>query len=321
MPDSSSLVKQGALAARPRIMVFRRLRKDKALYLMLLPGLLFYIVFKYMPMYGVVIAFQDFSIGKGIWNSEWVGLKHFENFFLHNPYAWRVIRNTILISVYELLFSFPAPIVLALLLNELKSMMFKRVVQTISYMPHFLSTVVIVGMVVNFLSPSTGIINHFLMEVLGFEKPIMFLAEPGWFRTIFISSGIWSQIGWGTILYLAAIAGVDPTLYEAAKMDGANRWQQMRHITLVAMLPITVILLILNLGSLLEVGYQKVILLYNPAIYETADVINSFVYRRGLIGADFSFATAVGLFQSAVGFVLVFSANKLAGRFSSTSLW
>ncbi len=293
----------------------------KYYYLMMLPGLLFYLIFKYIPMYGVLIGFQQYSVGKGVFRSKWVGLKHFYDFFFLTPDAWIIIRNTLMINLYELLFAFPAPILLALLLNELRNHLFKRFVQTISYMPHFLSTVVIVGMIVNFLSPSEGIINHLLVKFSIIDKPISFMTEPGWFRTIFVGSGIWAGVGWGTILYLAAIAGIDPTLYEAAKMDGANRWHQIRHITFMGMVPVVIILFILNLGNMMEVGYQKVILLYNPTIYETADVINSFVYRRGLLQADFSFATAVGMFQSAVGLVLVVIANKLSRKYSETSLW
>jgi putative aldouronate transport system permease protein len=295
------------------------LRKYRAYYLLMLPGIAYYILFKYLPMYGVLIGFQDFSVAKGFFGSKWVGLKHFHEFFYNTPDSWKLIRNTILLNVYELLFYFPAPIILAILLNELKNVMFKRIVQSISYMPHFLSTVVIVGIAVNFLSPQSGIVNH-LLAAVGFER-IMFLGLPEWFRTIYVSSELWQKIGWGTILYLAAIAGVDPTLYEAAKIDGANRLQQVRHVTLVGMIPVIIILFVLNLGNMMEIGYQKIILLYNPMVYETADVINSFVYRRGILSADFSFATAVGLFQSAVGFILVFMANKLARKYSETSLW
>jgi putative aldouronate transport system permease protein len=285
----------------------------------MLPGIAYYIIFKYIPMYGVLIGFQDFSVTRGVFGSKWVGLKHFIAFFYETPDSWKLIRNTIMLNVYELLFYFPAPVLLAILLNELKNVMFKRLVQTVSYMPHFLSTVVIVGMVVNFLSPQSGIINH-MLAWLGFER-IMFLALPEWFRTIYVGSEIWQKLGWGTILYLAAIAGIDPTLYEAAKMDGASRFQQVRHVTFVGMVPVIIILFVLNLGSMMEIGYQKIILMYNPMIYETADVINSFVYRRGILSADFSFATAVGLFQSAVGFILVFTANRLARKYSETSLW
>lgn len=202
---------------------WRSFKKEKLLYFMVLPGIIYYLVFRYAPMYGIIIGFMDYHLVGGVLNSEWVGLKHFKDFFLNTPDAWEIIRNTILINVYELIFAFPAPIILALLLHELKSTIFKRITQTISYMPHFLSTVVIVGMVVNFLSPSTGIVNQLLMQFFGLEKPISFMAEPEWFRTIFIGSGIWQSVGWGTILYLAAISGVSPTLYEAAKIDGANR--------------------------------------------------------------------------------------------------
>jgi putative aldouronate transport system permease protein len=286
----------------------------------MLPGILYYIIFKYAPMYGVIIAFQEYSAGRGILGSQFVGLKHFIEFFYVNPNSWKLIRNTILINVYELIFMFPAPIILALLFNEIKNNLFKRFAQSISYMPHFLSTVVIAGIMVNFLSPSTGIINHLLVSWFGME-PIMFLGKPEWFRTIFVGSSIWQSVGWGTILYLAAITGIDPTLYEAAKIDGANRFQQVRHITFISMVPVMVILLILNLGNFMEVGFQKILLLYNPLTYETADVINTFVYRRGLLQAEFSFATAVGLFQSIIGFILVVQANHLARKYSETSLW
>lgn len=294
-------------------------RKHKALYLLMLPGILYYIIFKYVPMYGVVIAFQDYSMGKGVFGSKFVGMKHFVEFFVNTPDSWKLIRNTVLLNSYDLLFHFPAPIILALLFNELKNKYFRRFVQTISYMPHFLSTVVIAGILVIFLSPTTGIVN-FALKWLGTE-PIMFLGIPEWFRTIYVGSEIWQKIGWGTILYLAAIAGVDPALYEAAKMDGANRYHQIRHITFVGMIPVMVILFILNLGHFMEIGFHKIILLYNPLNYETADVINTFVYRRGILDADFSFASAVGLFQSAIGLILVVIANRVARKYSETSLW
>ncbi|WP_425517323.1 ABC transporter permease [Paenibacillus solanacearum] len=295
------------------------MKKHKALYLLMLPGILYYVIFKYAPMYGVVIAFQNFSIGRGITGSKFVGLKHFAEFFFNTPDAWQLIRNTVLLNVYDLLFRFPAPIVLALLFHEIRSRTFKRFVQSVSYMPHFLSTVVIAGIMVTFLSQQTGIVNH-IIRWFGFE-PILFLGLPEWFRTIYISSEIWQTVGWGTILYLAAIAGVDPTLYEAAKIDGANRFQQMRHVTLVGMFPVMIVLFVLTLGHFMETGFQKIILLYNPMTYETADVLNTFVYRRGILSADFSFATAVGLFQAAIGFILVVAANRVVKKFSDTSLW
>jgi putative aldouronate transport system permease protein len=225
-----------------------------------------------------------------------------------------------MLNIYDLLFHFPAPILLALLFHELRNKTFKRIVQSISYMPHFLSTVVIAGILVTFLSPQTGIINLLLVKLFGME-PILFLGLPEWFRTIYVSSEIWQKVGWGTILYLAAIAGIDPTLYEAAKMDGANRYHQMRHITFVGMVPVMIILFVLTLGNFMESGFQKILLLYNSMNYETSDVINTFVYRRGILDADFSFATAVGLFQSAIGLVLVIAANRIARKYSETSLW
>lgn len=286
----------------------------------MLPGILYYIIFKYVPMYGVIIAFQDYSIGKGILGSKFVGLKHFIEFFYVNPDSWKLIRNTVMLNVYDLLFHFPAPIILAILFHELKNKTFKRIVQSISYMPHFLSTVVIAGILVTFLSPQTGIINFILVKMFGME-PILFLGLPNWFRTIYVSSEVWQKIGWGTILYLAAIAGIDPTLYEAAKMDGANRYHQMRHITFVGMVPVMIILFVLTLGHFMETGFQKILLLYNSMNYETSDVINTFVYRRGILDADFSFATAVGLFQSVIGLILVIAANRIARKYSETSLW
>ncbi|WP_425453971.1 ABC transporter permease [Paenibacillus flagellatus] len=296
------------------------LRKHKALYLLMLPGILYYVVFKYVPMYGVVIAFQNFSVGRGILGSKFVGLDHFVEFFVNTPDSWKLIRNTVMLNVYDLLFHFPAPIVLALLFHELRNKKFKKFVQSVSYMPHFLSTVVIAGILVTFLSPSTGVVNFVLVKWFGME-PILFLGLPEWFRTIYVGSEIWQKVGWGTILYLAAIAGVDPTLYEAAKMDGANRFQQMRHITFVGMIPVIIVLFVLNLGHFMESGFHKILLLYNSMTYETSDVINTFVYRRGVLDADFSFATAVGLFQSAIGFVLVVAANRITRKYSETSLW
>ncbi len=295
------------------------LNKYKAFYLLMLPGILYYIIFKYVPMYGVIIAFQNFSIGRGMMGSKFVGLKHFIEFFVNTPDTWKLIRNTVMLNVYDLLFRFPAPILLALLFHEIRNKRFKRFVQSVSYMPHFLSTVVIAGIMVTFLSQQTGIVNH-LLRWFGIE-PILFLGLPEWFRSIYVGSEIWQTVGWGTILYLAAIAGVDPTLYEAAKMDGANRFQQMRHVTLVGMFPVMIVLFVLTLGHFMETGFQKIILLYNPMTYDTADVLNTYIYRRGILSADFSFATAVGLFQAAIGFILVVMANRVVKKYSDTSLW
>lgn len=294
-------------------------KKDKALLLLILPGLLAYIVFRYVPMYGVLMAFQDYKISKGILQSPWVYFDQFKEFFTGYD-AWKIIRNTFLLSIYSLLWGFPIPVVFALLLNELKVKTFKNLVQTVSYLPHFISTVIVVGLVVNLLDYNNGVVNNILVNVFGM-KQVNFLIEPAYFRTIYVSMNVWKDFGWGSIIYLAAITGIDTTLYEAAIIDGANRFKQMLHVTLPGIIPVATIMLILNLGRILDVGFESVILLYKPLTYETADIISTYVYRRGLIDMDFSFATAVGLFQSVIGLVFIVSANKLARRFSETSLW
>jgi len=286
-------------------------------YVMALPVIAYYAIFHYGPMYGLQIAFKDFSPAKGIWGSPWVGFKHFESFF-NGIYFWRLIKNTILINVYDLLFGFPAAIMLALLLNEIRQNAFKRVVQTISYLPHFISIVIVAGMMVDFLSRS-GLINQILGS-FGIE-PIDFLKEEGWFRFLFVSSGIWQGIGWGSIVYLAAMATIDPTLYEAARMDGANRFQQVLHITIPGIMPTIVILFILNMGNMLTVGSEKVLLLYNPLTYETSDVISTYVYRKGVLEASYSFTAAVGLFNSVISFILIVAANSFVKRISENKLW
>lgn len=293
------------------------IRKNKLLYLMLLPVVLFFAIFHYVPMYGAIIAFKDYSPRLGILGSPWAGLEHFQSFF-GGLYFWRVLKNTILISLYELLFGFPAPIILALLLNEVRSSLFKRTVQTVTYMPHFISLVVVCGMIKEFTS-STGIVND-VIAYFGGER-LSLLLEPEYFRTLFISSGIWQHIGWGTIIYLAALTGIDPEQYEAAKIDGAGRWKQMLHITLPGIMPTIVILIILDIGRLMNVGSEKIILLYNPSTYETADVIGSYVYRIGLQELNYSFSSAVGLFNSVINFTLVIFSNWLSRRLNETSLW
>lgn len=291
--------------------------RNRFIYLMLLPVCSYYILFHYVPMYGLLIAFKDYGLADGIWGSPWVGLDHFQNFF-NNYYFWRLMRNTVLINIYELLFAFPAPIILALLLNEIRFILFKRIVQTISYLPHFISIVVVVGMIVDF-SARDGLINNILF-FFGME-PIAFLQESGWFRSIYVSSGIWQGIGWGSIIYLAAMSTIDPTLYDAARMDGAGRWRQTMHITIPGIMPTIVILLILNIGSMLTVGSEKIILMYNPLTYETADVISTYVYRKGILGADFGYSAAVGLFNSIISFTLLVLANGISKRVSEHRLW
>ncbi|WP_218095368.1 ABC transporter permease subunit [Paenibacillus solanacearum] len=293
------------------------IRRNKLLYAMLLPVLLYYAVFHYAPMYGAMIAFKDFSPRLGIWGSEWVGFEHFETFFT-GAYFWRTIKNTILISLYELIFGFPAPIMLALLLNEVKNAAFKRTVQTVTYMPHFISLVVICGIVKDFTS-SEGVIND-VIAFFGGQRTT-FLLEPELFRSVYVSSGIWQHIGWGTIIYLAALTGIDPEQYEAARIDGAGRWKQMVNVTIPGIMPTIVILLILDIGRMMNVGFEKIILLYNPGTYETADVVSSYVYRVGLQDFNYSFSSAVGLFNSAVNFTLLVLSNWLSRKWNDTSLW
>nr|WP_201000943.1 ABC transporter permease subunit [Paenibacillus glycanilyticus] len=293
------------------------MKRHWGVYLMALPVLAYYIIFHYGPMYGLQIAFKDFQPSDGIWGSTWVGFKHFESFF-NGIYFWRLITNTVLLNLYELLFGFPAAIILALLLNEIRKSSFKRIVQSISYLPHFISIVVVAGMMVDFLS-RTGLVNQ-LLGSFGIQ-PIDFLMEEGWFRFLYVSSGVWQGVGWGSIIYLAAISGIDPTLYEAARIDGAGRWRQTLNVTLPGIMPTIIILLILQMGNMMSVGSEKVLLLYNPLTYSTADVISTYVYRKGVLEASYSFTAAVGLFNSIISFILIVAANKISKRFSETKLW
>ncbi len=284
---------------------------------MVLLPLAYFIVFHYIPLYGITLAFKDFDISEGIMGSPWVGFKYFEEFF-SNPYSWLVIRNTIVLRLWQLAIGFPAPIILALLLNELRTIRFKRIVQTSSYLPHFISLVVVSGMVISFLA-SDGPINSLIKSLGG--QPIPFMQLPEWFAPVFTFSGIWQHAGWASVIYLAALTSISPELIEAAVIDGAGRWQRLLHITLPGIAPIVTIMFLLRIGQLLTVDYQMILLLYSPAIYETADVLGTYIYRRGIVGADFSFATAVGLFQAAVGLVFIVGANWIAKRVGDTSLW
>lgn len=278
---------------------------------------IYFLIFKYGPMFGIVIAFEDYNVFDGVFGSKWVWFANFEQ-YIKDPYFWKLVRNTVMLNLYMLIFYFPTPIILALLLNEIRRTWFKKFVQSFSYLPHFLSTVVVCGMLVNFLA-TDGVVNRVIKGLGG--HPIQFLMLPEWFRTIYVSSEIWQKIGWGSIIYLAALTGIEQNLYEAARMDGANRWKQMWHITLPSITPVISILFLLTLGEIMSVGYEKIILLYNGATYETADVISTFVYRRGLVGADFSYAAAVGLFQSVMALILIYLANTAARKAGATSLW
>ncbi|NHN33773.1 sugar ABC transporter permease [Paenibacillus sp. S3N08] len=284
---------------------------------MALPVIAYYLIFHYGPILGLQIAFKDYGPVDGIWGSPWIGFTNFQDFF-ESFYFWRLVRNTILINVYELMFGFPAAIILALLLNEIRSTLFKRAVQTISYLPHFISIVVVVGMMVDFLNRD-GLINQ-IMDSFGLET-IAFLQQPEWFRFLFVSSGVWQGIGWGSIIYLAAIATIDPTLYEAAKIDGAGRWKQVLHITIPGIMPTIVILFILALGSMMSVGSEKVLLMYNAQTYVTGDVISTYVYRKGILEANYGYTAAVGLFNSVISFILIVAANMVSRRVSENKLW
>ncbi len=300
--------------------LWRYTKRDKYLLLMMLPGIAYFIVFQYLPLYGIIIAFKDFSVGKGITGSPWITplFKHFDQFF-GSYYFGRLLRNTFLISVYSLVWGFPLPIIFALALNELKPGLFKKTIQTISYMPHFISTVVVAGLMINVLSPSNGLVNNIIASLGG--KRIAFLQETSWFRSIYVGSGVWQGFGWGSIIYLAALSGIDPQLYEAAKLDGAGRWKQMWHVSLPGISNTIIILLIMNLGNMLRVGYEKLILLYSTSVYEVGDVISTYVYRSGLLDKQYSFASAVGLFNSVVSLVLLITFNRLSKKVSEVSIW
>lgn len=298
-----------------------RVKKDwsrnKSLYLLVVPVLVFYLLFHYKPMYGAIIAFKDYTPTLGIGDSPWVGLEHFKRFFT-GPYFGRLFKNTLLLSVYDLIFGFPAPIILALLLNEVKNKKFKGVAQTITYLPHFISMVVVTGMLTNFCLTS-GLFNDIIVFFGGERSPL--LQNPDLYRTIYIASNIWQEIGWGSIIYLSALAGVDSQLYEAASIDGAGKWKQLINITLPSIAPTIIIMLILKMGSLMSLGYEKTILLYNPSTYQTADIISSYIYRVGMLEQNWSYSTAIGLFNSVINCVLLVITNKLSKKFSDTSLW
>lgn len=291
--------------------------KNRQIYIMMSLGVVYFLIFHYLPMFGIVMAFQDFNPAKGFLRSEWVGLDHIID-FVTSPYFPRLLRNTLLINVYQLIFVFPVPILFALFLNEIKSAKFKKVVQTATYLPHFISMVVFCGLIVDFTSQN-GIVSK-IIQFLGSEKQNL-LMEPKYFRTIYTSTAIWKEMGWNSIIYIAALAGIAPELYEAATIDGAGRFKKMWHVTLPGIIPTIVIMLILRVGSMMSVGFEKIILLYNEVTRETADVISSFVYRRGLLDGDYSYSAAIGLFNAVINFTLLIISNKISKKLSETSLW
>lgn len=308
-------------APKPTVMdrVRRELKRNYMLYIMAVPVLLYFFLFHYGPMYGVILAFKDYDIGKGIMASPWVGLKHFKT-FVEGPFFVRTVTNTLLISVYSLVFGFPAPILLALLLNEVKKTGFKRTVQTITYLPHFISTVVICGIIIDFFGRK-GVATQLITSLLGVRARNLLL-QPEYFRSIYVGTDIWQGVGWGSIIYISALSSIDAEQYEAAVIDGAGRFAQVRHITLPGIMPTIVTMLILRLGRIMSVGFEKIILLYNPNTYETADVISTFVYRYGLGGAqDYSFSSAVGLFSSVINLIILVAANTISRKINETSLF
>ncbi|MBO3740260.1 ABC transporter permease [Actinoplanes flavus] len=303
---------------RPRRRTWgQALRRDWQLYSLAVLPLLFFLIFRYLPMIGNVIAFRRYEPGGDLLGEYWVGLRYFE-MFLNDPTFWQVFANTVIIGGLTLLFCFPLPIVLALLLNEVRTRWLKGFVQTISYLPHFLSIVVIAGLVFQTLAVD-GVVNQGL-RALG-QDPVAFMQDPAWFRTIYVSSEVWQTVGWGTILYLAALTTIDSDLYEQARVDGANRWRQTWHVTLPGIRPTMITLLILNIGTFLAVGFEKILLLYNPLTYSTADVVATYLYRVGIVSGSFSYAAAIGLFESLIGLALVLGANTISRRTVGTSLW
>jgi putative aldouronate transport system permease protein len=297
---------------------WREILRYKELYLLSIPGLVFLITFRYIPMYGALIAFKDYNLYAGFFDSPWVGFRFFRELFVYSDFP-RVFRNTILISFYKLFFRVPAPIILALLLNEVRNSLFKRSVQTITYIPHFISWVIISGFFMDILSPNAGIVNE-VLGVFGIE-PIFFMGDKNWFRSVLVITDIWKDAGFGAIIYLAAISGIDPQLYEAAIIDGASRWKQTVYITLPGIASTIIVILILRMGHILEVGHEQVLMMYNPAVYEVGDVITTYIYRVGLGRMEFSLTAAAGLFRSLIACVLIIITNNLAKRMQQASVW
>lgn len=295
-----------------------RIKRNYELYLFLLPIVLVYLLFKYYPMYGVLIAFKDFSPSQEIWGSEWVGFRHFIDFFDSYNF-WTIITNTLSLSFLSLVFGFPAPIIVAIMLNQMLGKRYKKFIQTVIYAPHFISTVVLVGMLHVFLSPNSGIVNQIITWFGG--EPILFMADEGWFRPLYILSGIWQETGFSTIIYMAALAGINPELHEAAVMDGASKWKRVWHVDLPGILPTIVILLILALGNIMSIGFEKAFLMQSDLNYAASNIIPTYVYEMGIQKAQYSFSTAVGLFNSVINIILIVTVNRIAKKMTETSLW
>ncbi len=326
MKTSATLPKQtdsaGQRTARAAARKLRRagraLIQYKYLYMLLIPFLLWYVLFMVRPLYFLQIAFKDYSLFKGVAESPWCGFKHFTDFF-QSPYFGRLLSNTLIINIYGIVFGFTTPIILALMLNEVRKVWFKKAVQTITYIPYFISVVVVAGMVNTMLSPNTGVVN-LILEKLGGQS-VYFMTKKEWFRAIYTIMNIWIQTGFGTVVYIAALSSIDQQLYEACVIDGGGKWRQLLHITIPGILPTIMTMLIMKIGSLLDVGYESIILLYQPVTYETADVINTYVYRMGIEKGKYDISVAIGLFNSVIALILVMSANKLSNKMTNTGLW
>ena len=308
-----------AMNSRKKNQTWKLMKRNWCLYLFLVPAVVFIGIFCYAPMYGVLMAFQDYSPGKGIMGSNWVGLKWFQTFF-HLPRFWQIVKNTLVVSLYSLVVGFPIPIVLALMINSVKSTRFKKLTQTITYMPHFISTVILVGMMSVFLSPRSGFLNH-LIAMLGGTDDLYYMGSASAFAHLYVWSGIWQNMGWSSIIYLAALAGVDQELHEAAMVDGANKLKRIIHIDLPAIMPTMVILLIMNAGNIMSVGYEKVYLMQNDLNLTTAEVISTYVYKIGLKQQQYSYSAAIGLFNNSINFFLLVVVNKISKKVSGSSLW
>ena len=296
----------------------KNIKRDWMLLLIILPGVIYFAVFCYGPMYGILMAFKDYNISKGVWGSPWVGLKHFKE-LVQSVYFGRLVKNTFLLSIEQLLWSFPIPIAFALLLNEIKNKHFQRFAQTAAYLPHFVSVVVVVGILKDLLSSNGGVITQ-VLSTFG-VAPKNYFNLPGAFRPLYVGSGVWQEFGWNSIIYVAAISGIDQQMYESAALDGAGKWQKLVHITLPSIAPTIILLLILNMGNMLNIGYEKVILMYNSATYSTADIFSTYVYRKGLLNAQYSFAAAVGLANSLINIVILLTSNFTAKKMTDTSIF
>ena len=306
--------------ARKQSSFVRRIRKFSYCYVFFLPVFIYFVLFHYRPMYGVIIAFKKFNFSDGILGSPWVGLEYFRQLFTDSMFS-RVVRNTIVISVLRIIFGFPAPIILALLLEEIKHVRFKKFSQSVSYLPHFISWMILGSIVKEVFSPSRGIVN-FVISLFG-VTPIHFLTEPAYFRAILITTGIWASVGWASIVYLAAISGIDSQLYESAVIDGAGRFKRIRFITIPSIMPVIAIIFILGLGGVMNAGFDQVFNLYNPMVYRVADIIDTYVYRVGLAsgGGNFSYTTAVGLFKNVIGLALLLTVNTIVRKFGDYAIW